>query len=198
MENSKEIREDLSDEILFSRFKNGDQQSFDILLKRYERSIFNLVYRSVNNYKLAEEVFQDIFFKVVDKADLFKPTVSFKAWLYTIARNTCIDKARRKKRRPNAYSIFIDEEKPTEIKIADEKQEDANEKIILKEHKQALREAVKELTGPIRETFLLRIYSDLAFEEIAKITDCSINTAKSRMRYAFQHLQKAIKEKGLL
>lgn len=189
--------EALTDEMLFARFKRGDQEAFDVLLKRYQAPIFSLVLKSTRNRAEAEDLFQEVFFKVVERRDQFRESVSFKAWLYTVSRNTCIDAARKQKRRPATSSIFVDEEKPLEIRLAS-KNENPLDAAAGLELNTFLNEAVQVLPPEQRETFYLKVTGELTFEEIGEAMNCSVNTAKSRMRYALERLREVFKKRGYL
>jgi len=185
------------DEILFSRFKRGDQQAFDLLIKRYQGPIFALIIKSVRNHAQAEDLFQDVFFKVIEKRDQFRENVSFRAWLYTITRNTCIDRARKFKRTPPIDSIFKNEERPLEVNIAGH-EEAPDTAASGAELDTFLSEAMEVLPAEQRETFYLKVKGELTFEEIGETMKCSVNTAKSRMRYALERLREIFKKRGYL
>lgn len=186
-----------TDEVLFSRFQRGDQRAFDLLLKRYQVPIFSLILKSVRNRAQAEDIFQDVFFKVIEKRDQFRETVSFRAWLYTICRNTCIDTARKHKRTPYVESIFKNEERPLEINIVGH-EESPDTAASGAELDSFLSEAMEVLPPEQQETFYLKVKGELTFEEIGETMKCSVNTAKSRMRYALERLREIFKKRGYL
>ena len=90
----------LKDEDLMGRFARGDVAAFELLVERHERPVYRFVLRSVRDDERAEELTQDVFLRVVNNAARYKPSAKFTTWLYTIARNACIDEARRRGRRP--------------------------------------------------------------------------------------------------
>lgn len=186
-----------TDETLFGRFKEGDQAAFDLLLKRYQGPIFSLILKSVRNHQAAEEIFQDVFFKVIEKRDSFRTDVSFRAWLFTVCRNTCIDTARKNKRAPGIDSIFADEEKPLEIRLGSPNPGPL-EGAAGSQLDSFLEEALRELPPEQRETFYLKVKGEMTFEEIGEVMKCSVNTAKSRMRYAAEQLREIFKKRGYL
>lgn len=189
--------ESMTDETLFNRFKGGDQRAFEVLLARYQGRLFSMIYKSVNNRAAAEDMFQDVFFKIIERRDQFRDAVSFKAWAYTICRNTCIDGSRKRKRTPKEDSIFVDEEKPLEIRLESRgiSQYDATSGA---EHEKFVADALKGVPGEQRETFYYKVRGELTFEEIGAVMQCSVNTAKSRMRYVLGHLREVLTKRGYL
>lgn len=187
----------LTDELLFARFKNGDHPAFDALLARHQRLVFSFILRSVRDRARAEDLFQEVFAKVIEKRQQFQPTVSFKAWLMTVCRNTVIDSVRYHKRRPQGTSLYENEERPLELKIAvdaplpDQQVGDAQMNSVLNS-------VLDELPAEQKETFYLKVYEDLTFEEIGGVMKCSTNTAKSRMRYALETLRDIFKKRKIL
>src|SRR5687768_15983741 len=85
----------LSDESLLERFHGGDVEAFEELLGRYRRPVFNFVLRSVRDVPRAEEILQEVFLRVVQRSEDFRGQSKFSTWLYTIARNQCIDHGRK-------------------------------------------------------------------------------------------------------
>lgn len=188
----------LTDEILFARFQRGDASAFDIILSRYRASVFHMILRSVYNRQRAEEVFQECFKKIIEGRDNFKPTVSFKAWLFTIVRNTCIDEARKRHRQPGIDSIYADgDDQPLENKLSDDRLR-ADEEFSGAELKRSLDLALQKVPEEQRQTFYLRVVEELTFEEIGESMSCSTNTAKSRMRYALEQLRDLLKKRKVI
>lgn len=188
---------DLSDEILFSKFKAGDHASFDILLARYASPLFSLILKSVRNRPQADDIFQDVFFKVIEKKDLFRQATSFKAWVFTICRNTCIDAARKHKRGPKIDSLFQEEGISLE-EVLPAGRPSAVDKMEESEENKMLDHLLEVLPPEQRETFYLKVKGELTFEEIGEVMNCSVNTAKSRMRYALEQLRATLKKRGML
>lgn len=188
---------EIKDEILFARFKKGDQEAFNEILMRYQAPIMTYIVKSTGNKEKAEEVFQDVFFKVVDRREQFKTKVSFKAWLYTIARTTCIDAARKRQRTPYMSSIYRDDEEQRDEKL--ESQEPSAQDLTHElQIDGQLKEALDEIAPEQKETFVLKVMHEMTFEEIAVTMKCSVNTAKSRMRYALEKLRTILKKRNFL
>jgi len=112
-----ETPDDLSDEELLRRFNEGDADAFERLVRRYERPLYNFILRSVRRRERADELLQDVFLKVVQRSRDFKGNSKLSTWLYTIARNLCIDHSRkmvfRRHKSLDAPSRSGEEEGPT-------------------------------------------------------------------------------------
>jgi RNA polymerase sigma-70 factor (ECF subfamily) len=186
----------LSDEALMQRFQQGDSQAFRVLLERHRRGVYNFALRHVGNQTAAEDLLQEVFLRVVRGAHRYKLESKFTTWLYTIARNLCVDRARKMKFRRHRsldQPVGKDEGIPLGDRIANtDAATDRN--AIGSELKVQLAQAIATLREDQREVFVMREYSNLPFKEIAEIVGVPENTVKSRMRYALEHLRKALSE----
>ncbi len=191
-------RGDATDEMLMVRYQRGDREAFAELVRRYERPIFNFVIRQLRHANTAEDLTQDVFLRVVQRAGEFKHEARFSTWLYTIARNLSIDQLRknRLRRHPSLDSPTSGaDSRPLVERIADTHPRSSVERSAASSQVQGkIVEAVDELPADQREVFLLRQIANLPFKEIASITGVPENTVKSRMRYALDRLQDALSE----
>jgi RNA polymerase sigma-70 factor, ECF subfamily len=190
----------ISNEILFNRYRGGDLKAFNELLKRMKGLIYTLIMSYVRNHAQADEIFQEVFFKVCKNKDQFRESVSFKSWLVTITKNTCIDQLRRKKHAYKMDSLdgYADDDRPAlSEKIATPDPTPAENLAIQIENKE-LKDLLKQLPAEQSETFYLKVVMEMTFEEIGTSMDCSSNTAKSRYRYALDTLRGIVKRKKLL
>lgn len=186
-----------SDEVLMVRYQRGDREAFAELLRRYERPIYNFALRYLQHPSWAEDVTQDTFLRLVQRAGEFKHESRFSTWLYTIARNLCVDQLRRQKHRRHASLDQSDgvDDAPAGEKVADTKPASSTERVaVAHEIREQVFLAIDELPEEQREVFLLRHIGDVSFQEIAEITGVGENTVKSRMRYALERLQRALCE----
>jgi len=190
--------DDLSDEELLRRFNEGDADAFERLVRRYERPLYNFILRSVRRRERADELLQDVFMKVVQRSRDFKGNSKLSTWLYTIARNLCIDHSRkmvfRRHKSLDAPSRSGDDEGPTLLERQAAGGPEADRAAIAKDLQARIAEAVEELPEEQREVFLLRQVEGMAFKEIASVVGVPENTVKSRMRYALERLQRALDE----
>ena len=178
------------------RYRDGEARAFEVLVQRHRRPIFNFVLRYVRDTAAAEDVTQDCFLRVVRSADSYVRDAKFTTWLYTIARNLCVDASRRGKHR-NMASLdapMSDESKGSKVDHVASGSIPVDRQVISTELAVRMREAIEALPDDQREIFLLREISDLQFNEIAEIVGVAENTVKSRMRYALEKLRESLAE----
>ncbi|MBI3071078.1 MAG: RNA polymerase sigma factor [Deltaproteobacteria bacterium] len=184
-----------------AQFVDGDTAAFDTLLARYNRPVFNFIYRFVRNTERAEDILQDVFMRVVRGAKDYRRESKFSTWLYAIARNLCIDDRRREvfRRGPSLDQTIggDDDDGPALIDTVSDSAAGSDEKAFGREIQPRIAAALALLNPDQREVFLLREVSGLAFQEIAEIVGVSENTVKSRMRYAIEHLRKTLEGVGI-
>lgn len=186
---------DPSDELLLSAYRDGDAAAFETLLGRYRGPLFNVVLRSVRDRPLAEEIYQDVWMKVIERCGDFRGDAKFSTWLYTIARNLCIDHQRRMKFRRHAS---LDQAAPgselTRVEMASNPGPPTDSLAAGRMMQDRIESAVSALPDEQREVFVLRQLQGMAFKEIAEVVGIPANTVKSRMRYALERLQRSLRE----
>ena len=188
---SKWAQDERSDEALMLAFRGGDAQAFELLTVRHRRGLFNFLLRSVHNRSRAEELLQDVFLRVIRSKDRYQQTARFSTWVYTIARNLCVDESRRQKfrqtvplegkRRADAGLSVLD--------TAEAKQPDTDTLAAGPRLRQRMADAVDALPEEQREVFLMRQLGGLSFKAIGEAVGAPENTVKSRMRYALEKLR---------
>lgn len=183
----------LSDHELIDRYLDGDQKSFAVLLERHKAKIYTSIYLFVKDKALAEDIFQDVFIKIIDtlRKGRYNHEGKFLQWAMRIAYNMCVDHFRRNKRRPK----FSPTEDFDILDILAQPDDNMEQKIIKSQTHNKVRELVDQLPDEQREVVILRHYADLSFKEIAALTDVSINTALGRMRYALINIRKMLENK---
>ncbi len=179
-----------TDHELIQRYVNGDENALATLLKKHQRKIFTFIFMRVKDRALAEDLFQDTFYKVIDclHQGKYNEEGKFLPWVMMIANNLCMDHFRRNKRMP----VFVDSDGKDFsglLKLSEESKED---KIIREQNALQVREIINLLPADQKEVLILRHYADLSFKEIAEMTGTNINTALGRMRYALLNLRKMI------
>ena len=191
----------IPDEKLMARFAKGDAGAFEELYRRHRGPVFRFILRSSNGDRAgAEDLLQDVMMKVMGAADRYEPKAKFTTWLFRIARNTCIDAARKRKHEPQrrlSDSIDNDDDGMTlEDKLGDETMSPEDEAVNM-ETRIAITELMESMNPEQREVFLLRETEGLPFKEVAEIIGTTESTAKSRMRYALTYLAKGLGERGM-
>src|SRR6056297_113616 len=190
---SKEL---LNDKELIAQYLDGDEKSFEILLNKHKDKIYTSIYLFVKDHERANDIFQDVFIKIVKtlRAGKYNHEGKFKQWAMRIAYNMCVDNFRKNKRRSIIH--------PTDdFDIFDviESEEANREDSIIKEQTYAkVRALVDKLPPEQREVVILRHYADMSFKEIAAMTRVSINTALGRMRYALINMRKMVDNKEVV
>ncbi|MBF0104067.1 MAG: RNA polymerase sigma factor [Deltaproteobacteria bacterium] len=181
----------LNDEALVAKYQKGDERAFQVLLQRHKGPVFNFIVRFLGNAEIAEDAFQEVFLRVIQSINDYRPSAKFTTWLYRVARNYCIDFGRMQKYRRHLsldHAANADSGSLYERVVSGD--ENAEAIMSATELEKILLNVLAELNVEQREVFLLRETEGLSFDEIAKITKVSANTVKSRMRYAVQSLQK--------
>ncbi len=186
----------LNDHELIARYMDGDEQSFEILLHRYKSKIYTSIYLFTKDRALSEDIFQEVFIKIVDtlRRGKYNHEGKFVQWAMRISYNLCVDYHRRNKRRSHIspsedFDIF-------EVLKVDNETADSN--MIRSELHNRVRSLVDSLPEEQREVVILRHYADMSFKEIASLTRVSINTALGRMRYALINIRKVMAEKDMV
>lgn len=184
-----------SDEQLLLAYQDGDTAAFKTLFHRYRGPLFNFLLRRTRDRGRAEELYQDVWTRVIERCDDFRGDAKFSTWLYTIARNHCIDHARRMKFRTHDSldAPRRDSNQPRLARVPNPGP--STEQLAVGATLQSrIARAVEGLPEEQQEVFLLRQLQGLGFKEIAEIVDAPVNTVKSRMRYALERLQQELED----
>jgi RNA polymerase sigma-70 factor, ECF subfamily len=190
------VRDD-ADESLMLRYRDGDVRAFELLVTRHRKPLFNFILRFVRDPAQAEDVTQETFLRLVKGADAYERQAKFTTWLYTIARNLCVDASRRAKHRKVASldaPVGDDDGSATLLDFVPDQGAGVDRQAQSRELAIRMRAAIESLPDEQREIFLLREVADLQFNEIAAVVGCPENTVKSRMRYALEKLREALEE----
>ncbi|MEY4703275.1 MAG: hypothetical protein RIR96_1172 [Bacteroidota bacterium] len=185
----------LTDQELVHAYINGNANALSVLVERYKDKIFTSIYLLVKDKYLAEDIFQEVFIKIIDTLRNGKYTDEgkFLPWALRIAHNMCVDHFRKVKRSPSIktsddHDIF---------EVLNFSEAGADQKIMANQSHDKIRRMVDLLPEDQREVIILRNYANMSFKEIAELTNCSINTALGRMRYGLINLRKMMTEKQI-
>lgn len=185
----------LQDQELIAKFRDGETLALSNLIDRYKDKIYTSIYLLVKDKYLAEDIFQDTFIKVIDtlNSGRYSDEGKFLPWVMRIAHNLCIDHFRKVKRAPaiktsDDHDIF---------EVLNFSEAGADEKIMQGQSHARVSKMLDLLPEDQKEVIVMRHYADLSFKEIAKLTNCSINTALGRMRYGLINLRKMMVEKQI-
>jgi RNA polymerase sigma-70 factor (ECF subfamily) len=181
-----------ADEDLMVRYQQGEVRAFEVLLGRHRKAVFNFILRYVGDKETAEDLLQETFMRVIKGADAYKRQAKFTTWLYTIARNLCVDQTRRRKHRKHASldaPMAADDDSGTLLDVIPSGEMASDRKSVNKQLYQRLQGAIGALSEEQREVFLMREFLDMPFKQIADVVGVPENTVKSRMRYALEKLR---------
>jgi RNA polymerase sigma-70 factor (ECF subfamily) len=192
--------EPLSDETLMQRFQRGHAPSFRVLVERWSERVFAFSFRHLRDEEGARDVAQETFLRVVRNAASFRAESRFSTWLFTIARNLCVDRQRRQKlRRTMSLDAPLGHDDPNGATLMDRvagADPLADRRADDRRFSDRLERALAALPVEQREVFLLREVEGVKFREIADLLQIPENTVKSRMRYALEALRKHLAEFG--
>jgi RNA polymerase sigma factor (sigma-70 family) len=187
----------MTDEELVSRFSNGNNQAFDILLNRHKNRIFTYILLIVRNRDLAEDIFQESFMKAIItiKQGRYVDNGKFYSWVTRIAHNLIIDFYRRE-RNENTVSNeeFAEVDLFNNSKLCEENVEN---RLVREQVLSDVQKLVLHLPENQQEVVRMRYYEDRSFKEIADMTGVSINTALGRMRYAIINMRRMAEDKDI-
>ncbi len=186
----------VTDENLIAAHLRGDPAAFRQLVERYADSVLRYLVHMIGNRDQAEDLFQETFKKVHEKAHTFRGP-AFKSWLFTIATRATIDHARRRKR---SAMLSLDrdadcrETESTSLAeaIASQDAPDPADELVREEQKQQVRLAIEGLPVKQRATLVLAYYQQLSYREVAEVMGCSLGTVKTQMSRALATLARRL------
>lgn len=187
-----------SDNELVKLYMEGSEDALAVLVKRHKRRLYTYIYLVIRNRELAEDMFQETFFKVIQtlKRKQYNEEGKFLPWVLRIAKNLMIDHFRKVKKMPSISVVLNDEGEETDIfDVMPCESENKKNTEEVKQIKHTIRSVVNNLPQDQKEVVIMRTYYDMSFKEIADLTNVSINTSLGRMRYALINMKKMLEEK---
>ncbi len=174
--------DEISDENLMLSYCNGDTDAFEVLYQRHKGPLYRFILRQ-SGQDYVEELFQDIWLKVINSRMSYQVKATFKTWLYHIARNRIIDHYRRQNLHP------VDNNPDSLSAISGAERIQPENRLEAGNQHELLMRAIAELPRDQQEAFLLKEEAGLNIEQIASTTGVSHEAAKSRLRYALKKLR---------
>ncbi len=175
------------DHMLMLAYAGGDAQAFRTLYERHRGGLYRFILYRVHARHVADELFQETWSRVITARKRYRPDARFRTWLYQIAHNLVVDSYRRA--RPQATGE--ENERILASQTVDEN-EQPDRVLSTFEQRRRLQLALERLPDDQRSVFLLRMEQGLGLEEIATITGCGRETAKSRLRYALKRIREQL------
>jgi RNA polymerase sigma-70 factor (ECF subfamily) len=188
---------DTADEDLMVMYQRGEVRAFEILLARHRKPVYNFILRFLGDKETAEDLLQEAFMRVIKGAEAYKRQAKFTTWLYTIARNLCVDQTRRRKHRKHASldaPMDASDESGTLLDVIPSSEMASDRRSVNKQLYATMQRAIEALSEEQREVFLMREFLDMPFKQIADVVGVPENTVKSRMRYALEKLRLELDE----
>jgi RNA polymerase sigma-70 factor (ECF subfamily) len=185
----------LTDEELVARSMGGDPESFNQLIKRWEKPIYALAYRTIGREDDARDVVQETFLRAFRGLSGFKGQAKFSSWLYRITLNLCRDWMRRQRRAP--VVVTPDGVDLVELAGESEEVETADAAVERKDLSRAIARAMTALPEEQRAAIVLKEYHGLTFQEIADLLGCPLSTVKTRLYQGLTVLRKELERGGI-
>ena len=183
------------DAALMTRVTQGDQRAFEELVEKYKQPVFNMIYRTLPDAAEAEDLAQAVFVQVYKSAARYRVEAKFTTWLFTIARNLCLNELRRRSRHP---ADSLDAASETENDTPRQQFEDvrsmaAPDQLVQEELIAKVSEALKELPENQRTAILLYQEQEKSYDEISEILGTSLSATKSLIHRARETLKQRLK-----
>jgi RNA polymerase sigma-70 factor (ECF subfamily) len=187
-----QIRNDTGDESLLANYRDGSDDAFAQLFRRYSRRIFGYVLGIVGDADTADDVTQIVFVKLARRPEAYSPTASFSSWLHRVARNAAFDILKSHRNLVALEQLDVEKGKTesTQLRSGDESRPDEGSRVDSIES--LLFEAIDGLEGAQRESLVLREYSELSYREISDITGRSLATVKQDIFQARRNLRREL------
>lgn len=194
------IQQLVDDQELVNQYIGGEESALTLLIHRHKRRIFSYIKQTVKDKALAEDIFQDTFFKVINtlKKGQYNEEGKFLPWVLRISHNLIIDTFRQDKRMPTiSGGSNADGEEFDIFSVLGTQDKTIEQEIIQGQVRKNIRKLIECLPAEQKEVLMMRHYYDMSFKEISDQTNVSINTSLGRMRYALINLRKMIEEKEI-
>jgi len=183
------------DAALMLRARRGDRAAFSELVEKYKQPVVNFIFRTLRDEAESEDLAQNVFLQAYKSRARYKQTAKFSTWLFTIARNLCLNELRRRSRHPaeSLDEAHAEHEDLPRQQFEDKQIVSAPEKLLHGELEEKIEEALAELPENQRSAILLCRQEELSYEEIAKILKCSLSATKSLIHRGRETLKEKLK-----
>jgi RNA polymerase sigma-70 factor (ECF subfamily) len=183
------------DAALMLRVKQGDRTAFASLVEKYKQPVMNLAYRTLRDETEAEDLAQAVFLQVYKSAGRYQSTAKFSTWLFTIARNLCLNEIRRRSRHPaeSLDAVHAENEERPVHQVEEKQVAGPPDSLLRVELEQKVEEAIASLPENQRTAILLCKAEELSYEEIAEVLGCSLSATKSLIHRARETLKQKLK-----
>jgi RNA polymerase sigma-70 factor, ECF subfamily len=177
------VSDSISDADCVRRIQHGEVDAFEVLVRRHEKTIFNLVYRMLGDYDDAIEVSQEVFLSAYRAIGQFRGDANFSTWLYRIALNHVTTRRRSNNSRQHRTAPIED------MELIRDSQPGPAETLEKKEMQERVQLALNKLSPEDAAVILLRDLQDVPYDEVARLLEIPVGTVKSRLHRARQALK---------
>ncbi|NOS69082.1 MAG: sigma-70 family RNA polymerase sigma factor [Verrucomicrobia bacterium] len=183
------------DAALMLRVKQGDTEAFTALVEKYKQPVMNLAYRTLRDSTEAEDLAQNVFVQAWKSASRYEPTAKFSTWIFTIARNLCLNEIRRRTRHPAESLDQARDDNPEQplFQVEDRRLASTPDQMLRGELENKVDEAIAALPENQRIALALCREDELSYEQIAEVLDCSLSATKSLIHRARETLKQKLK-----
>ncbi len=181
------------EQVWLEQARRGDQTAFGKLIEAYQRPVYNLAYRMLNNSGEAEEAAQEAFIRAYTRLHTYNPDHKFSTWMLSITSNYCIDLIRKRR----ALLLSIDEPLPPHPALMSDGQKGPEAQMEKSEQQDMVQSLLQELPEDYRQTVVLRYWHEMSYEEIAEMMDTTVSAIKSRLFRARRQLAEVGMANGL-
>ena len=185
---------EFSDEALMLEVKRGNHACFEELLRRYERSIHNFIFRQLGDNEIAKDLLMETFIRIFKAAERYEPRSKFSTYIYQIARNLCINEYKKRSLRKMDSLDALNEEAGIEFAGDGLDPEEEQHRY---EQQRLVQQALESLPEDQRMILILSEFQGHSYERIAQIMNCTIGTVKSRMYRARHKIREWMENHGL-
>lgn len=190
------------DDYLIHQFLSGDRNAFTLLVNRHKQDIFIYILNKVQNQETASDLTQDVFVRVFKAVGQYSAGGKFKAWLFRIAQNVCIDEHRQRRK---ASILSLNERlntENTETPILSDQLADSSanpyKQVESEEIKALINQAINSIPEKQRTALVLCQYQGLSYQQIAAIQKCPLGTVKSRINTALTKVKDFLRENEVI
>jgi RNA polymerase sigma-70 factor (ECF subfamily) len=184
-----------SDVQLMLDVKAGDEQSFELLLRRYRTPLVNFLYRMVRDSAVAEDLAQEVFLRVYRARREYAPSAKFTTWMFRIATNLALNSVRDNRYRQSEISmdqaVSVGDDEPRSMEVRD-LTPTVEQVLVARSRSEMILRAIDALPEKQRAAVLLHKYQELDYDEIARILECSESALKSLLFRAYETLRIAL------
>jgi RNA polymerase sigma-70 factor (ECF subfamily) len=183
------------DAALMLRVKQGDCDAFEELVEKYKQPVMNMVYRTLPDATEAEDLAQHVFLQVFKSAHRYEVSAKFTTWLFTIARNLCLNEIRRRSRHPadSLDETFADNDDQPIRQAEDLRTFSPPDSLLHGELEEKIEEALAELPEKQRTAILMCRGDEFSYEDIAEVLECSVSATKSLIHRGRETLKQKLK-----